>query len=281
LEFWRKLGENICWSKLRRSFLDRDRKKFYMNGRGKVMSERRSYAVLTRLRFHFTALLLFALIPLQSVFFASDVKAAIISWGSNSNGTGNGFSWQNGGSDYGLFGNPTLINGNTTLHFSPTNFVARSSGGKSAITSDRLQVLITASPGVIQGIRITESGIYDINSSGKVIDGGAIFITNLSKYETRSTTFIMNPVMPISSTSASSGSWSGGAAIEGLDWTYFQIVLNNNLTAKTQSGSQSFINKTSFDIEIDIDHNIPEPATLAVLTLGTTILPLCRRNKRH
>jgi len=244
-----------------------------------VRSIRRSYAGISRSHFSAVFLLLFILFisPFYSVFNAGDAQAALIPWHSNASGTGDGFYWQNGGSDKGLFDNPTLSADGHTLHFSwdnDFNFMAKSLSGKSAITSDRLQVdMFAQTDFVIQGISVAECGIFDISTIGKVSASAAIFITNLSQYEVRSSTVPMNQSMPISATG--NGPWSGGVAINDIGWIHLRIVLNNNLIATSQQGSNSFIKKTSFDLEIiPYDNNVPEPATIAVLTLGGFILPL-------
>jgi hypothetical protein len=236
------------------------------------MSLRRSYMISSCLYFPFTALLLFSLIP----FLASDIKAAVIPW--DSNGAGNGFYWANGGSDKGLFGNPTLTNGNT-LHFSPQNFSAESTNGKTSIKYDSLQVDIIAKPGeFIKSIRIIANGHYDIDTAGKISDSGAIFATNLSQYEVCNATFLLNPVMPVTSATLLSGDWNGQAAVNLPGWTYLRIVLNNNLIATSLKESQSYIDKTSFDIQIDtINNSIPEPTTICMLGIGA--LSLLRRKK--
>ncbi|MDD5010516.1 MAG: hypothetical protein PHQ00_00160 [Phycisphaerae bacterium] len=242
-----------------------------------VCRNRRSFTNIPRLDFRapFPLLITLFLIQLIQPALNSGDAQATIYW-SNSSGTADGFSWTNGGSDKGLFDDPISIAGNTFV-FSPTDFFAESINGKSAITSDRLQIRISADPGkAIKGIRITEYGDYDIDSAGKVIAGGYVILTNLTQYETISSTFLMDPDMPIASTVKCSGNWDGGILLEGFEWTNLQIVLNNNLTAKSSYGSQSYIEKTFVKIEIIV----PEPATLLILAIGTAILPLCSR-KQH
>jgi hypothetical protein len=244
-----------------------------------VCRNRRSFTNIPHLGFRapFPLLITLFLIQLiQPALNSGDAQAVFQYWSSSSSGTADGFSWTNGGSDKGLFNAPVSIEGNTFVFF-PTDFFAESINGKSAITSDRLQIRISADPGKeIKGVRITEYGVYDINSAGKVIAGGYVILTNLSQYETISSTFLMDPDMPIASTVKCSGTWEGGVLLEGFEWTDLQIVLNNNLTAKSSYGSRSCIEKTFFEIEIIV----PEPATLLILAFGTAILPLCSR-KQH
>jgi hypothetical protein len=246
---------------------------------------RRSYAGISRPYFSAVFLLLFILFisPLQSVFNSGDAQAAIIPW-SPSSGPAADFNWQNGGSDKGLFGSPTLDVDGHTLRFSlGDNFIARSFNGASAIKSDRLQVDILAHSNIeIIGVEITESGVYDINTQGKVLASAAVFLTNLSQYDVHSAMFQMNPAMPISTPPINDANWSGHVVVEELGWTQLRIVLNNNLIATSRSGSNSFIQKTEFDIKIITkDNDIPEPATIAVLTLGGSILSLFGRKTKN
>jgi hypothetical protein len=140
-----------------------------------VCRKRRSFTDTPHLHFCAAILLLIMLFFIQlvqPVFNSGDVQAAFQYW-SNRNGVADGFYWQNGGSDKGLFGNPTLVGGNV-FQFSPTNFRAESIDGRSAITSDRLQFDLIADPGKeIKSIKITESGDYGILFEGKVSASGA------------------------------------------------------------------------------------------------------------
>ncbi len=238
-----------------------------------MQSKRRSYTHL--FCFHFgnaVLLLLLFFIPLLQ-----NSQAAITLWEPNSSGHADSFDWLNGGSDKSLFGSPVLVDGDT-LHFEPPNFIAESILGKSAIKSDRLQVDILAhSDIIILGVEITESGDYNVNNEGKVSASAALFLTNLSHYEVRSATFDMEPEMPVIVPPApQTGDWDGEISIENLDWTHFRIVLNNNLIATSRPMSNSFIKKTQFDIRII---TIPEPATVAILTLGGFAIPLRSRKK--
>ncbi len=242
------------------------------------MRQRRSWIDISASHLSLSVLFVFLLIPLfQSVLDTGDAQA-LIYW-DNKNGTANGFDWQNGGSDKGLFGDPILVDGNT-LHFSPANFLAQSTDGISSVKSDRLQVDIIVHPGKeIQSIQITEYGVYDINSAGKVSASGAIFMTNLNQYEVIKEMFQMDPDMPISPPPYE-GPWSGQAVIGESDWTYVRIVLNNNLIALSQQGSDTLIRKMYFDIKIITpDIIVPEPATLVILSLGSVSLSLRRRSK--
>ncbi|PKL47629.1 MAG: hypothetical protein CVV39_05525 [Planctomycetes bacterium HGW-Planctomycetes-1] len=203
---------------------------------------------------------------LQPAFNSGDVQA-VIYW-SNSSGTADEFSWTNGGSDKGLFGDPTLVGGNT-LVFAPTNFRAESVDGKSAITSDRLQFDLIADPGKeIKSIKITESGDYGILYEGKVSAGGAIFITNLEQYEVRKELFEMDPAMPITPPPYE-GFWGGQVEVAELGWSHIRVVLNNNLIAISMPGSIAWIEKKDFGVNIEII--IPEPATIGLLALGSLV----------
>jgi hypothetical protein len=245
-----------------------------------VCRNRRSFTNSPRLGFRtpFPLLITLFLIQLaQPAFHSGDVQATVY-W-TNSSGTADGFSWANGGSDKGLFGDPTLVGGNTFV-FSPTNFRAESIDGKSDITSDRLQFDLIAAPGKeIKSIKIIESGDYGILYEGKVSAGGAIFVTNLEEYEVRKKLFEMDPDMPIAPPPYE-GLWGGMVEITDLGWSHLRIVLNNNPIAISMPGSITWIEKKDFGTGVNIEIIVPEPATLFILTFGTAILPLCSR-KQH
>ena len=144
--------------------------------------KRRVCTLFPHLYFSFAVLLLFSLLPLHTA------QATIITW-TNSNGIGNGFYWQNGGSNKGFFSSPTLNTTEDTLHFSPTlfgsptlntgedtlqfppqtqSFCAESINDKNALTSDCLQIDIIADR-PISSIQITESGDYVFNSDNRPV----------------------------------------------------------------------------------------------------------------
>lgn len=198
---------------------------------------------------------------------------ALIYW-TNKDGSAGFFDWYNGGSDRGLFGSPTLVGGNTFL-FTPSNFRAESLNGIAAIKSDRLEFGLLAHEGyTITGIQITEYGDYGILTSGKVSVSGTMFATNLDAFTILSNSFVSTPASPIST---GMGSWTAEAAITNINWTNLKIVLNNNLMAISSPGSTSFIEKKivggAVAIELICDGpEIPEPATIAMLSIGSLAL---------
>ncbi|HMO26754.1 MAG TPA: hypothetical protein PKB10_10835, partial [Tepidisphaeraceae bacterium] len=81
----------------------------------------------------------------MALTFVLSAAAHAVPW-SNPNGTVPGvFSWSNGGSDNGLFGDPTIVG--SSFVFSPNNFVATASNGSASTVSDRLFFTLDIAPG--------------------------------------------------------------------------------------------------------------------------------------
>ena len=113
-----------------------------------------------------------AVIVLLLQWSYSSTASAFVFW-SNQNGTATHFDWSNGGSNNGLFGDPTLVGGNSFV-FTPADFRAESFDGVSDSVSDRMEVELTAHPEwKFTEIRITEGGDYGILIDGSVSVGGS------------------------------------------------------------------------------------------------------------
>jgi hypothetical protein len=208
--------------------------------------------------------------------------SAFVHW-SNADGTASFFDWSDGGSDHGMFGDPTLIGGDTFM-FTPEDFRAESADGMPDAAHDRLQVDLTAHSGQsFTSIMITEGGDYgmfgpDDNGAGAVVAMGAGFVLNRMGGPTAMDAFISGPY--VDEDGLTQGFWDGGVTIDLMaqnndePLTDLRLVFNNNLLAISHVGTISFIQKKTFFITFT-----PEPASALLLASGGGLLLLRRRRR--
>lgn len=203
-------------------------------------------------------------------FSASAASAAFMPW-TNSSGSTSTFSYSGGGSDEGLFGDPTVSPDG--FSFTPSGFLAQATDGSSDVTSDRLKVTVTANPGqFLQKIIITELGDYNILGLGSVSASGGLFVQYpggpLAGLDDELDTTPNFPVVVTDSTGGESGNFSGMAMIDltnvpGGPVSEATIVFNNILAASAGDNGVAFIQKKTAGLEIDVV--VPEPASLGLL----------------
>jgi len=196
--------------------------------------------------------------------------AGFVYW-SNSSGDADFFTWTNGGSDNGLYGDPFLVSGNTFVFF-PEYFKAISSGGGTTEVIDRLVVDLHAKTNqVFTGIQITEYGDYGITGTGSVSLTGDLCLSNLgSGTPLCAGSLTTDPVFP--QTSGYGDAWTATAGVdlsaEYPEWTDLTFELTNDLVAiSVGEHSSAYIQKNVLGSAIEITF-LPEPATLGLLLLG-------------
>ncbi|MFH0868911.1 MAG: PEP-CTERM sorting domain-containing protein, partial [archaeon] len=208
------------------------------------------------------AAVLFFLVAVQSA------DAGFIPWDNQTGGNSN-FSWTSGGSELDLFDSPDLDSGNTLI-FSPLSFEAVSFDGEvesEDTVSDRLEFVLQDLSGYgFQTILITENGNYEIDGTGAVTVSGQLSVANLDSAEVLENSF---------SFTLNSSTWQGSAQLSiPAGWTNMKITFQNTISATTAGyGSFALIANTDTGINIQI----PEPATVCILSLG--VLSLIRRKK--
>ena len=191
-----------------------------------------------------------------------------------------------------LFGQPAAA-GDTLVFPTTASFSASSLDGDASDQTDgKLNLMVRAKPGfALTGLSILESGLTELDAPFR---GGDAFtrVSSLAVVKvveiagapvslTPSLTFLI--FMPQNQYQLSvlgvptySTGWSGSASIPlPLDTTKVLITLDNNLFAATLGpGTRAFIDKKTFEIDIDTDdlipNDIPEPATF-LLGLGALV----------
>jgi len=205
------------------------------------------------------AVLAVMVIFIQNLIFINKADG-FVSW-TDPNGSADSFYWANGGSDFGLFGNPNISE--NTFSFSPSEFLATSLDGLPADVCDILTFDLIAKPGFsITEIHVSEGGLYDILIDGLVNVTQECKIENLLTHETKFGILNFTPSMPITS---GTDTWTITATISGFNWTHLRLFLYNDLYA--QSDYVALVDKKAAGTPLITI--IPEPATIAMLLIGS------------
>lgn len=182
------------------------------------------------------------------------------------------FTVSNGGSDNGLFGDPTIA-GNNIL-FTPKNFRATASNGGADTTSDRLEFTVNADPGgQLNGINLRELGDYSILRGGEVSAFGGLFA-----YDSKGNLYDDSFFFPQSSNGTAAGIYDQTASVMfPAGTTSVTVVFNNILSAAANQGGTATIAKKIVRGGVDIEIIVPEPGSLAILLGGSGFTLLRRR----
>lgn len=211
---------------------------------------------------------------------ASASQAAFVPWSQPAGVVPGLFSYSNGGSEDGLFGNPLIVGSSFT--FFPTNFKAQTVGANADNTNSRLSFNIDVAPGAIDllSISVTELGDYTISNGGSVQALASLFVTNLAlpialpgNPQTGSDAFLRNVASP----TTESGQWTLNV-VKTLPngWRTIRVDLDNVLDAAVPgAGSSAFIEKKIGGITITV--NVPEPTSIGAALLGMGALVIRRR----
>ncbi|MEM9416391.1 MAG: PEP-CTERM sorting domain-containing protein [Planctomycetota bacterium] len=194
-----------------------------------------------------------------------------------------------------LFGAPSIAG--DQLDFDPAGFSAASTDGVTDLTDGQLNFTLMATGGAtLEVIEISESGDYTLFGSGTSATQVGYGLTLASVVVTEVDGVAITPVA-LSGASVSSSAnladngptigslWSLGLSYDvdaalaqaGVDFvngaTKLEIALDNTLIAVSEDGTAALVAKK--DLSIDVE--IPEPGSLALLSLGGLLLARRRR----
>lgn len=209
-------------------------------------------------------------LALVGVMSASVCSAAMITL----NGTHFSVSYDD--SLLGLYGNPSLLGGDTIV-FTPTNFKTSSTGAQTT-QSANLSMSFTAHSGyILTDMSLQEGGDYYRIGGGLVNVGASLAVTNLSNNS--AITLALTPSAPLNAvTSLSSfrtSNWDmvGNLSLLGLGGvSNLGVGLNNTLTASA-TGGIGFVEKKFVGLRVAAQRGVPpaavpEPGSLALLAAG-------------
>jgi hypothetical protein len=223
---------------------------------------------------HVTNRFSWAMAALMILLGGSALKAAPIPWVPPTAipaGPGFDYGYENGANDVGLFGNPLATS--TGLVFTPSAFNAIADGTTSTVSTsktDRMQFILHMLNGKkLAAFSVTEQGDYSIIGTGTVSVTGGLFVHNNDTGEEHQVSLSTLPVMPISTTTSTSGTWTGSELIPlPGGWTNITVVMDNSTVAIAGPGSHAEIQKKLVDNpSIDIQFVIPEPATASLIAV--------------
>lgn len=197
-------------------------------------------------------------------------------------------SYTNGETDLGLYGPASLV-GTTILFPSPSSFLATASNNSATTTSDRLSMTISSTNGQdLQKITIHEVGDWAILNIGSVKMSGGLFLTSLSpgtfgNVYTASPVTVYTDVENALTINSPSRPTADGSGLFTTDYVInlpagiksVQLALNNTLQAAAGSNSTSVLWKKGLSLNATLA--VPEPACLALIALGGTVVLRRRR----
>ncbi|TWU30284.1 hypothetical protein [Bythopirellula polymerisocia] len=192
-----------------------------------------------------------------------------------------------------LYGQPAA-NGNELIFPTTGNFSASSlDGGPSDQTDGKLSLMIVAKPGsTINSFSINESGLVlldapfggdafaSVNAFGvvKVAEIAGVPV-NIPAFNIFLNSSPLNGQYQLSTIGGSSyaSAWQSSALVGlPLNTTKVNLTIDNNLLATTNAqATRAFIDKKSF--EIDVNTDIPEPHTLLLGIAGILAMTASRR----
>jgi hypothetical protein len=216
---------------------------------------------------------------------------AEVPW-TNANGSNSSIWWENGRSDNGLFGSPTVI-GDTFFFISNNNFDAQAYDGSTQTTTDTLRVRVHAQPGrVFTQVIFASQGDYTVFGSGASVNvTGQLTVNDVNSPRNATSGFntIVTPsfgsatAMPVqgNDTEPEIGIWNGAAMIDFAVFgfppvTDLDLIFTNTLIAVALPGETAAIatlpnTQGAFTLSV-----VPAPGTLAGL-LGLGLLVRRRR----
>jgi hypothetical protein len=204
------------------------------------------------------------------------IAAADVPW-TNANGSNSVIYWENGRSDNGLFGSPTVI-GDTFFFLENDNFEAQGAEGSNQITTDSLRVTVGAQGNrMFTEVRFASYGDYTLFGSGSSVDvTGSMTVTDaLDNSRVAADGFHTTPSFPVfgNDTDVVYNTWTGYSLIDltaftGGPWTKIDLVFTNSLIVITAPGSNAAIatlpnTEGGFSLTI-----VPAPGSIALLGLG-------------
>jgi hypothetical protein len=220
---------------------------------------------------------------------------ADVPW-TNPAGTNPILSWENGRSDNGLFGSPTVI-GDTFFFISNNNFDADASDGTTVTKTDTLRVRVHAQPGrFFSQVLFASQGDYTVFGGGSSVNvTGGMTINDLNSPRTASDNFHTTvfasqgtaTAMPVNGNNVNPeiGSWNGTSTIDfdpsfgfppvtSLDLIFTNTIIAISLPGETASIVTLPNSQGSFSLSI-----VPAPSTAALIGLGGLGV-LSRRRRR-
>jgi hypothetical protein len=187
-----------------------------------------------------------------------------------------------------LFGPPDPFS--VGLDFDPTSFVSTANGGAQDVTDGQLNFIIQGSSGVaIDQFSLFEGGDYTLAGTGtsatQALAGAivSVVVTQVDGVDIAPVSLGSSNASVAFNLAANPGvvqPWSLGLSYDvdaqltskgipfSLGATELEVVVNNQLLTFSQTSSLAFIAKKDF--RIDIDTEVPEPAT-AMMLLGSCL----------